>query len=564
MKIRTLIGTALIVSVLGYLFWGCGESGTSSPPPKSEPLPVAADFGKEPVNPEPKNEGAPVDGDWIIMRMPSEPPHLNPITSSDVYSRRINDLLFDTLIYRSHVDFEYEPRLATSWEISPDHLTYTFHMRKDATFSDGVPVTAHDVKFSFDKIKDPSVDAAPIRNYFNSVASCEVIDDYTVKFTCSKPYFQHLGVVGEFYIFPRHIYGEGDFNKHPNNRHPIGSGPYVFEKWDTGSQIVLARNEKYYGKKPHIMKMVYKVVTDDNAALQLLERQELDVMAVTPETWVRRAKDPDFQAKFNLRSYYVPAYQFIMWNEAKPQFQDKRVRKALTLLLDRPLILDTIFQGFGRLAIGTFYDESENNMDLKPLPFDPEQAKQLLTEAGWVDRDNDGVREKDGVQFRFEMLEPTGSREYDQMLTVYQEQLKRAGIEMTLRPLEWATYSERLDFRNFDAAPLLWSNPGVVDADPYQIWHSSQTEHKGSNFIGFKNEEVDHILEAARTEFDRDKRIKMYRRFQEILYEEQPYTLTFNFQSLVAIDKRFRNVRVYKRGVMPEEWWVPAELQKYK
>jgi len=562
MKIRTIIGATLIISFSVYLLWGCGESGTSQPEVK--PLPVAGEFGREPINPEPVDEGTPVDGDWLIMRLPSEPPHLNPITSSDGYSRKINDVVFDTLIYRSHVDFEYEPRLATSWEVSPDHLTYTFHMRKDATFSDGLPVTAHDVKFSFDKIKDPGVDAAHLRNYYNSVESCEIIDDYIVKFTCNKPYFQHLGVVGEFYIIPRHIYGEGDFNKHPNNRHPIGSGPYVFERWDTGSQIVLARNENYYGEKPHLMKMVYKVVTDDNAALQLLERQELDVMAVTPETWVRRAKDPDFQAKFNLRSYYLPRYGFIMWNEARPQFQDKRVRKALTLLLDRPLILETIFHGFGRLAIGTFYDESENNMALKPLPFDPEQAKQLLTEAGWVDRDNDGVREKEGIPFRFEMMMPTGSREYDQMLTVYQEELRRAGIEMSLRPLEWATYSERLDFRNFDAAPLLWSNPSVVDSDPYQIWHSSQTEHKGSNFIGFKNEEVDRILEKARTEFDRGKRIKMYHRFQEILYEEQPYTLTFNYQSLVAIDKRFRNVRIYKRGPMPEEWWVPAELQKYK
>jgi peptide/nickel transport system substrate-binding protein len=280
--------------------------------------------------------------------------------------------------------------------------------------------------------------------------------------------------------------------------------------------------------------------------------------------WVNRAGQPDFQAKFNLRSYYPPFVNFIMWNQRRPQFADKRVRKALTLLLDRQLILETIFHGFGRAAISTFYDESEINTALKPFPFDPEQAKQLLDEAGWVDSDNDGIRDKDGVPFRFELLIVTGARETDQLTTVYQEELKRAGIEMSIRPLEWATYSERLDSRNFDAAPLAWSNPSVVDADPYQIWHSSQREGKGSNYVGFANEEADKLMEQARLEFDRDKRTKMYYRFQEILQEEQPYTLMYNPQALVAVDKRFRNVRVYKRGLVSREWWVPLELQKYR
>jgi len=560
MKTRTLVGIGLIVGLSSWLLWGCGESGSAPKP--AEPLPVASQFGQEPVNPEPVDEGTPVDGDWCIMRLPDEPPHLNPVTSSDAYAREITDLVFDTLIYRSHVNFEFEPRLAESWEISPDHLTYTFHMRKDATFSDGVPVTAQDVKFTYDKIKDPMTDAAHIRNYFIDVVSCEVPDDYTVKFTCDKPYFQHLSVLGEFEIMPRHIYGKGEFNKHPNNRMPIGSGRYVFERWDTGSQMTLARNENYWGEKPHLKKMVYKIITDNNAALQVLERQELDVMVVTPEIWINRASKPDFQAKFNLRSYYTPRFGFIMWNERRPQFADKRVRKAMTLLLDRPLILETIFHGLGREAIGMFFDESENNMALKPLPFDPEQAKQLLDEAGWTDSDNDGIRDKDGVPFRFELLTVTGSSEMDQFATVYQEELKRAGIDMQIRPLEWATFSERLDSRNFDAAPLAWSNPGVIDADPYQIWHSSQAE-KGSNFVGFSNPEVDKIIEQARLEFDRAKRIQMYNRFQEIVYDEQPYTLMYNFQALVAVDKRFRNLRVYKRGLVPREWWVPLELQKY-
>lgn len=560
MRTRTIIGIGLIIGLSSWLLWGCGESGTAPKP--AEPLPVASQFGQEPINPEPVNEGKPVDGDYVVWRVSAEPAHLNPITSTDGYANDILENIIEPLTRRDFVTFELKPILAESWEVSDDHLTYTFRLRKDVKFSDGVPLTAHDVKFTYDKIKDPAVDAASLRNYYNDVVSCELTDDYTVVFKCSQPYFKHIDFLA-LEVLPKHIYGEGDFNKHPNNRAPVGSGPYVFERWDTGSQVVLARNENYWGEKPKLKKIVYKFITDNNAALQVLERQDLDLMAMTPEQWVTRASKPDFQAKFNLRSYYPPRYSYIVWNERRPQFADKCVRRAMTLLLDRPLILETIFHGLGRPAQGVFFDESENNLDLKPLPFDPQQAKQLLDEAGWIDTDNDGIRDKDGVPFKFEMQVGSGIREYEQLATVYQEELKRAGIEMAIRPLEWATFSDRLHTRNFDAAPLSWGTPDVINSDPYQIWHSSQID-KGSNYGKFISEEADKIIEAGRLEFDREKRIRMYHRFQEIVYDEQPYTLLFNHQFLVAIDKRFRNVRVYKRGVVPSEWWVPLERQKYR
>ena len=559
MKTRTIMGISLIVTLSGAFLWGCGESGSAPKP--AEPLPVSGEFGREPIAPEPVNEGEPVDGDYVVRWLPAEPPHLNVITNTDGYATIILEGIVELLTRRDFATFELKPVLAESWEVSDDHLTYTFRLRKDIKFSDGVPLTAHDVKFTYDKIKDPAVDAASLRNYYNDVVSCEVLDDYTVVFKCSQPYFLHIDVLA-LEVLPKHIYVDGDFNKHPNNRIPIGSGPYVFERWDTGSQIVVARNENYWGEKPHLKKIIYKIITDDNAALQVLERQDLDMMNLTPEQWVTRANQPDFQAKFNLRSYYPPYYGYLVWNQRRPQFADKRVRKAMTLLLDRPLILETIFHGLGRQAQGIFFDESENNMNLKPLPFDPDQAKQLLDEAGWGDTNNDGIRDKDGVPFSFEMMIVSGNREYDQLATVYQEELKRAGIHMAIRPLEWATFSDRLHAHNFDAAPLQWSNLSVINSDPYQIWHSSQVD-KGSNYGRFVNEEADKIIEAGRLEFDREKRIRMYHRLQEIIYDEQPYTLLFNHQALAAIDKRFRNVRIYKRGVVPSEWWVPLELQRY-
>ncbi|HUW60043.1 MAG TPA: peptide-binding protein [Candidatus Bathyarchaeia archaeon] len=562
MKTRTIIGIGLIVGLSSAVLWGCGESG-SAPRPEAEPLPVAKEVGQVPLASAPADEGEPVEGDYVVIRLRAEPAHLNPITGTDGYAMDIFDNVFESMTDRDYTTFELRPQIAESWEISDDHLTYTFHLRKDVKFSDGTPVTAHDAKFSFDIIKDPAVDAAALRNYYNDVLSCEAVDDYTVVFKCSQPYFKHIDFLS-LAILPKHVYGTGDFNNHPNNRAPIGSGPYVFERWDTGSQVVLTRNENYWGEKPKLKKIIYKFITDDNAALQVLERQDVDVMlpTMTPEQWVSCAGRPDFQAKFNLIKGFAPRYSYIVWNQRRPQFEDKRVRRAMTLLLDRPLILDTIFRGLPRQATGIFYDEIENNPNLKPLPFDPKEAKRLLDEAGWIDTDNDGIRDKNGIPFTFEMQISSGIREYEQMATVYQEELKRAGIQMSIRPLEWATFTDRLHTRNFDAAPLSWASTTVINNDPYQIWHSSQIE-KGSNYGRFVNEEADKIIEAGRLEFDRDKRIKRYYRLQEIIHEEQPYTLLFNGVNLVAVDKRFRNVRLYKRGVVPREWWVPLELQKY-
>ena len=529
---------------------------------------VVACGGPEPPRPIPAETpaavGPPVDGDWLIMHLPGEPAHLNPLTSSEVPASMVMSSIFESLLESDNETLAVIPRVAESWEISPDHLTYTFKLFKNACFSDGKSLTAQDVKFAFDKLMDPTTDAPHLRNYFQDIASCEAVDDYTVKYTCKKPYFKHLRMLGGLEILPRHIYSQGDFNKHANNRNPIGSGQYVFEKWETGMEITLARNEKYWKEKPHIMKRVFRFITNANAACQVLERQEMDYMnfQVSPELWVTRASKPEFEAKFNKYKYYGASYSYIGWNLRHTQFQDKMVRRALTMLLDRKLILETIYYGLGKQVTGEFFVESpEYDASIQPWPFDPAQARQLLDEAGWKDTDGDGIRDKGGAPFQFELLTRAGSPEDDQIATVYQEELKRAGIQMTIRSLEWATFLERVDSRNYDAVRLAWSEP-PIEGDPYQVWHSSQAD-KGSNFVGFKNDEADHIMEQARLEFDQAKRVAMYHRFDAILHDEQPYTFLFCIQELEALDKRFAGVKVYKFGLDSREWWVPANLQRY-
>lgn len=563
---KTLCGLWCVVMVAAAAVGGCGGPGAPASGNETAPGGQAVAPAEKAADQTPQALDAvaePVDGDWIVANLPAEMENLNPFTSSDLYSGSITGLAFDRLLQRDNATLELKPMLAESWEISDDKLTYTFHVRPDAMFSDGVPLTARDVKFSFDKLMDPNTNAPHVRNYYQDVTACDLIDDYTVRFTCNKPYFKHLGVLGGLEVIPEHIYGQGDFNNHPNNRNPIGSGPYILESWETAQQVVLVRNENYWGKKPWIKKRVFKIITNADAALQVLLRGELDSMDLTAEQWKERTGTAAFRDQFIPYEYYEPSYIYIGWNMRRPKFSDKTVRRALTMLLDRELIRDEIYYGLARITTGPFFvDEPEYNKAIQPWPFDPAQAAALLDAAGWKDTNSDGVRDKVGEPFAFELLITNSSTVAEQIATIYQEDLKRAGIAMTIRQLEWATFLESVKSHNYDACALGWG--AVPDPDPYQVWHSSQAVVNGSNAVGFVNEEADRILEEARLEFDRDKRVAMYHRFHEILHEEQPYTFMFCRKTLVAVHKRFQNVTVYPYGLDSQEWWVPLDMQKYK
>ncbi len=508
------------------------------------------------------SDDEPVDGDWLIYNLGAEPATLNPITATDAYQSTINDgNVYETLVKRNNKTLEIIPLLADSWKISDDKLVYTFFIKKGIKWHDGVPFTARDVVFSYRKIMDTSVDSPHLRSYYKDIKKVETLDNYTVRFTYARPYFLALEFCGGMPIVPEHIFKNGDFNTNPAGRHPIGTGPYRFLKWDTGKEIILGRNEDYWGKKPHIKRIVFKLISDPTVGLQVLKRGEIDLTGLTAIQWFRQTSSRRFEKNFNKLSYFTPNYSFIAWNMKRPFFSDKRVRTAMAYLVNRKLILEKILYNLGEVVTNPFYINSpEYDHSIEPYPYSPDKAKQLLDEAGWIDHDGDGIRDNDGVKFEFEFLIPSGSVTGEQISTILKEELKRVGIEMNIRRLEWAVFTKQLEERKFDAVTLSWAM-GVED-DPYQVWHSSQTE-KGSNFVGFKNKEADQLIEQARTEFDREKRIELYRRFASIVHEEQPYTFLFCRKSTVALHRRFMGVKVYPLGIDQLEWFVPLSLQRY-
>lgn len=551
----TLVASLICASVLAGT--GCTRAPQSGDAASQTPVVTPQDRAAA------KAAYAPEQGDWLIGRMPAEPSHLNPYTSSDAYASRINQLIFDGLLYRNPETLEFEPHVAKAWEVSDDHLTYTFMLRDDVRFSDGQPLTGEDVKFSFDTIKNPAVDAPHLRNYFKSVVSCEVLDPHTVRFTCDEPYYLHLAVLGSFEILPRHIYGVGDFNQHPNNRNPVGSGPYVLGEWATGRQVVLDRNTNYWNpdRMGHFDKRIAKIITNDNAALMELTRGDMDFMGLTAEQWVGRANTQRFTERFDRYEYYTPFYSYIGWNGRRGMFEDPRVRRALTMLLDRDTILQTLYHGLGVVVSGNFFfDSPAYDHEIAPWPYDPQAALALLHEAGWSDTNRDGILDKDGAPFSFELLITNESPVAEQVATTFQDGLAKIGIRMAIRPLEWATLLERTHTRNFDGVMLGWSMP--PDPDPYQVWHSSQAD-EGSNYVGYANPKADALIDQARISFDADERNALYRQFHAIVHEEQPYTFLFCSKALLAVDKRVKGVIMYPFGPESIEWYVPADMQRY-
>lgn len=486
----------------------------------------------------------------------TEPDTLNPLTYTDVYAGTILGFINDSLLDRNRDTLEEIPKIAKSWDVSRDHLIYTFHLREDVKWHDGVPFTAEDVVYSFQKIMDPAVEAARFRASYENIAKVEKIDEYTVRCVLKRPYFQSLSLCGGIPLVPKHIFDDGkDFNSHPASRSPIGTGPYRFVEWKTNKRVVVVRNENYWDQKPEIKKIVSLIVTDPAVELQLLKKGEIDTMTLRPIQWVKQINSEKFNRHFHKFRYIAPGYSYIGWNNANPLFSDKLVRNAMTRLVNRQKILDKINFGLGRVIEGTFFiDSPQYDSSLPQIPFDPVAAQALLEKAGWKDTDGDGILDKDGKKFQFTFLYPSASKTAERIAPILKEDLKKVGIEMEIDRIEWAAFLGKIMKHEFEATSLGWS--GDFEDDPYQVWHSSQAADKGSNFISFKNPEADRLIERARVEFDADKRNAIYHQFDKILYDEQPYTFLFASDTLEVVSKKFSNVKVHKMGTYFKEWKV--------
>lgn len=527
---------------------------------------------------------------------------LTPLVSSDAYSATVQGYVQESLVDRDPATLEWEPLLCTSWRITdqgaqqqeaiaklkaagktdkeieedktvPPAIIISFKMRPGVQFSDGTPLTADDVIFTYQWIMNPKVNAPRERAYYSRITSVEKTADDEVTFTFREPYFQAFELAGGLTVMPKHFYGKYEpeqFNESVGLL--LGSGPYRLPnatEWKPGTLIEVQRNDRYWGLGGAFDRMVWREISNDAARLAAFRNGDIDIFPAAPEQYRSMIKDPGIAERTQHFEFQNPVggYRYVAWNEmhdGKPTvFADVRVRRAMTMLLDRKRMIDQVMLGYAVEATGPFNPLSKQyNPEVKPWPYDAAAALKLLKEAGFEDRNGDGVLEgADGKPFEFKLTYPSGSTNYETMALFMKDAYARAGIVMKPDPLDWSVLVERLNNKNIEAVTLGWT--AGIETDIFQMFDSSQTIADGDNFMNFRSPRLDKVIEEARRTVDEGKRMPLWREAHQIIHDEQPYTFLFFPKSLVFVDKRINNVTHVKLGLNPRtEWFITKGQQR--
>jgi peptide/nickel transport system substrate-binding protein len=503
----------------------------------------------------------------LVVGIDIEPESLNPIVSSDWIAKKIvHTRVYESLVRIDANDdprYEIVPQLAERWEISADGRVYTFHLRRDVHWHDGPAFSARDVIATLDKVLDPLTLAASTRADYEELESYQAPDDYTVVLTWKHAYFLTLDVIADLPIHPAHLiqpltaaqYNQAASN--PINRAPVGTGPFKFVEWQSNAKITLERNPAYWARPAYLDRLTFRISADASVRLQLAERGEVQLLyRLKADQWINM-RSPELRAHWNRSRFYAAKYNWIGWNEQRSFFADTRVRRAMTMLIDRPAIIEKLLYNLNRATTCHFYWASAAcDQKQLPLPYDPAAAAASLDAADIRDHDGDGVRDRKGQQFRFSLVIPSTASEAARTAAKIKEDLARAGIEMEIERVEWSAFLKRMNDHDFDATILQWS--GDARMDPTQVWHSHSIEG-GSNFIGYRNPEVNRLIEQARATLDADARNALYRKFGAILHAEQPYTFMYVPAELDLLHKSVRGARPNLYWWQFEDIWLAPQ-----
>ena len=507
----------------------------------------------------------PAYDDSFIESSIGDASYLNPILASDSASSAINGMVFNGLV-KYGPQIELVGDLAEKWEVSKDGLTILFTLRKNVLWHDGQPFTAEDVQYTFERLLDPEV-KTPYSSNYEKVKSFEVLDPYKIKVTYVEPFVPALESWG-MGIVPKHIFkgAKGSqFNEHPANKKPVGTGPYIFKEWRTDEKVVLRANPNYFEGKPHINRYIFRIIPDNSVEFLELRNKSIDTMVLTPDQYQAY---PEFFEGYKKYRFPRAAYTYIGFNLKHPLFKEKKVREALAHAINKKEMVEGVLLGMGISATGPFLPSSwAYDPNVKDFEYDPNLAKQILEELGWKDTTGDGLLDKNGSKFEFTLMTNQGNKMRALTAEILQDQLKKVGIKMNIRIIEWSTFIKNfIDKRNFEAIILGWSlSP---DPDIYNIWHSSQKKDGQYNFVSYENLEVDHLLEEGRRTFDLNRRKEIYQKIHKIVQADIPYIFLYYPEFLPVVHERFVGPEVvplssFGFGWNFDKWYVPKNLVRY-
>ena len=428
-----------------------------------------------------------------------------------------------------------------------------------------------DVVFSFKALFDNKYAMlSRVRNYVENIKEFTV-EGNTITFKAKEKYFKNFDAAASGYweVYPKHIYEDVEKAKKIVNT-AVGSGPFVINKYERGKQIVLTRNPKWWGwKDPNYAeqlnfdRVIFRIFGGERIkGLELMKKGVGDFLELSPEEYVVKTKGDVWRKnteKIKTNIKRPMPYGYIGWNLTNPKFKDKKVRRALAMLMNRQEMVKKYRYSLSEPATGPWFRKSPfANPEVKAIPFDPKAALALLREAGWKDSDKNGIVDKvvDGKKIELSFTIHFASKEHEKYLTWYQDDAKKAGVGIKLNLIEWNSLIKLLDERKFEAVRLGWGG-GTIDNDPKQIWHSDSRRKGGSNYVGYNNPKVDELIDLARKEFDRDKRRPLLYEVYKLIAEDAPYVFLFNDTHIMYMHSKKigkeKDGRTY--GIGTSYWW---------
>lgn len=478
----------------------------------------------------------------LIFTLGGDVSTLNPILATDSPSSSVIGVVFSGLI-RIDKDLNIIPDLAEKWKISKDGKTWTFYLRDDVFWHDGEPFTAEDVKFTIESVLDEKVNSVRRSNFIinGEPVKVKVIDKHTIAFILPEKFAPFLSRLG-MEILPKHLLYGKDINTAEFNKHPIGTGPFIFKEWLHGDHVTVERNPKFYRGSPLVKNIIFKVIPNEKTALLALETGQVDETSIPPKDYKKYVNRKDIK----VFTYDNLIYTYLGFNLDHQIFKDRKVRQALAYATDKKQLIDIIFLGMAKAAycpqVPIHWAYSE---DVYKFEYDPEKAKELLEEAGWI-KNKKGILTKNinnkETPFEFTCLVNRGNKQREKAAILLQQQYKKLGIKMKVQVMEWSSLVNILNApkdKKFDAVIIGWSL--ALDPDAYSTWHSSQYP-RGFNFINYKDKEVDKLLEEGRVTLPKNERKKIYGKLYKLISRDQPYIFLWYPKSIVGVRSRVKGL----------------------
>lgn len=507
------------------------------------------------AGPAREEAAAPRPGGRVTIGLQQEPERLSEMLNATAVNNLICGLIFSKFVkyddrLRLIPDLIEEIPTVENGGISPDRLTYTYRLRKDARWHDGTPLSSADVAFTWGVIMDPGVNVES-REGWDAISSVETPDPWTVVFRLSRAYPDFVSeIFFDESVLPRHLLekesGEA-FNRSEYHRAPVGSGPFRFKEWRSGSYLLLERNESYYGGAPYLDEIAFKFIPDENALLVQLKTGEIDVYDNADVSFLPQLTAIDGTVVHRTSTLM---YEHIDLNTENEILADRRVRRALDLATDRGAIAAVAYDGLVEPAL---LDEHPSSRYFSPaaarrVKYDPLQARRLLRDAGWTDRDGDGILEKDGRSLTLTISTTAGRLNRERTQAVLREQYREIGVDLRVKnyhPTVFAGSFEEggiLKSGKFDLAMYAWlSSPEpATKEDLYSI---RNIPPQGQNHPRFRHERLSELLEAGAHEIDDSLRVAMYHEAAEILVDEAPVIPLFWYTAVDACTSRLKNYR---------------------